>query len=132
MIYKKQKIFHLILLLGASPAQSVVTSEVCAGIVLISVVMLLAVVTLAVTLVTRRTEVTSTSTAPGPGPGVKQVRPRHKQTSIHPPCDVPAEAREQRHREVLRQDSRGDQEHAAFQRGLPATLRCVDQQLPIV
>ena len=68
-IYKKQKIFHLILLLGASPVRSVVTSELCAGIVLISVVMLLAVVSLAVSLVTRRTKVTSTA----PGPGVKQV-----------------------------------------------------------
>ena len=36
---------------------------------LISVVMLLAVVSLAVSLVTRRTEVTTTT----PGPGVKQV-----------------------------------------------------------
>ena len=38
---------------------------------LISVVMLLAVVSLAVSLVTRRTEPATTSTAPGPG--VKQV-----------------------------------------------------------
>ena len=79
--------------------------------------MLLAVVSLAVSLVTRRP-------APAPGPGVKQVRPRYQH--INPPCGVPAEDREQRHRAVLRQDSRGDQEHDAFQRGLPATLRCVD------
>ena len=46
---------------------------------LISVVMLLAVVSLAVSLVTRRTEPATTSTAPG----VKQVRPRHKHQSIH-------------------------------------------------
>ena len=50
---------------------------------LISVVMLLAVVSLAVSLVTRRTEPATTSTAPGPGPGVKQVRPRYQHQSIH-------------------------------------------------
>ena len=48
---------------------------------LISVVMLLAVVSLAVSLVTRRTEPATTSTAPGPG--VKQVRPRYQHQSIH-------------------------------------------------